>query len=43
MTTSQILVLLAAIHIAPHYHPVVGNVMGLLLIIFAAVKGLGWL
>lgn len=43
MNDSQVLVLCGLICLAPHYHPIVGNMMGLLLIIFAAVKGLGWI
>lgn len=43
MTDSHFLVLAGMICIAPHYHPIVGNFAGLILLFVAAVKGLGWL
>ena len=43
MTDSHFLVLAGMICIAPHYHPIVGNFAGLILLLVAAVKGLGWL
>ena len=43
MTEPQFLVLAGLICFAPHYHPIIGNAAGLLLIGFVAVKGLGWL
>ena len=43
MTTSQMLVLLGAIWIAPHCRPFVSMSIGLCYIIFAACNGMGWL
>jgi hypothetical protein len=43
MTTSQMLVLFGIACLAPHFHPIVGNFAGLLFILAAACKGLGWL
>ena len=43
MTDTQFLLVLATVYMAPHFHPVIGNVIGVSLFIFAAVKGLGWL
>ena len=43
MTDAQFLVLAGMICLAPHYHPVVGSFAGLILLLMAAVKGLGWL
>lgn len=43
MTDSQFLVLLGTVYLAPQLHPIVGNFTGLLLILAAACKGLGWI
>jgi hypothetical protein len=43
MTNSQLLVIIATVYMAPHFHPIVGNVIGVSLFIFASLKGLGWL
>jgi len=42
MTDSQFLVLLGTIYLTPHFHPIVGNYIGLSFLIFASLKGLGW-
>jgi hypothetical protein len=42
MTDSQFLVLLGTIYLTPHFHPIVGNCIGLSLLIFASLQGLGW-
>jgi hypothetical protein len=42
MTDTQHLVILATVYMAPHFHPVIGNVIGVSLFIFASFKGLGW-
>ena len=43
MTESQFMVLLGTVYLAPHFHPIVGNFAGLLIILAAAGKGLGWI
>jgi hypothetical protein len=43
MTDSQFLVLLGTVYLAPQLHPIVGNFTGMLLILAAAGKGLGWI
>lgn len=43
MTDAQHLVILATVYMAPHFHPVIGNVTGVSLFIFASLKVLGWL
>jgi len=42
MTDSQLLVVLATIYMAPHFHPIIGDVIGVSLFIFAACNELGW-
>ena len=43
MTDSQFLIVLGTVYLAPHFHPIISNCIGLSLLIFASVKGLGWL
>lgn len=43
MIDTQFLVLLGTVYMAPHFHPVIGNLIGVSLFIFASLKGLGWL
>jgi hypothetical protein len=42
MTTEQLLIL-GTIYIAPHIHPIVSQLSGVIFLITAACKGLGWL
>ena len=42
MTESHFMVLAGVACLAPHFPPIIGNFAGLLLIILASVKGLGW-
>ena len=42
MTETQFLLVLATVYMAPHFHPVIGNVIGVSLFIFASLKVLGW-
>jgi hypothetical protein len=43
MTELHFMVLAGIACLAPHFHPIIGNFAGLLFIILAAIKGLGWL
>lgn len=43
MTDTQYLAVLGTVYMAPHFHPIVGNVIGVTLLIFASLEGLGWI
>ena len=43
MTTEQFFLIIGTIYIAPHAHPVYGQVSGFVLLLAAACKSLGWL
>lgn len=43
MTDTQFLLVLGTVYMAPHFHSVIGNFIGVSLFIFASLKGLGWL
>jgi len=43
MTTEQYFAVLGTIYIAPHVHPVYGQLAGIAFLLAAACKDLGWL
>jgi hypothetical protein len=43
MTNTQMAILLATIWLAPHQHPIVGQITGLIFIAVAAAIGMGWI
>ena len=42
MTDTQYLAILGTVYMAPHFHPIIGNFIGVSLFIFASLKVLGW-
>ena len=43
MTAEQFFAVLGTIYIAPHMHPIYGQVVGFGFLLAAACKGLGWI
>ena len=42
MTDTQYLAILGTVYMAPHFHPIIGNVIGVSLFISASLEVLGW-